>query len=210
VVFTTPTSVDPMYFVAAHEAGHAVACILAHRDLERDYPSFDRVFIRRNYSSPYIDRKGREHKVCGMCEGHALYTASIGLRVFNIEPEPRPGWKREILGTMEWSMIFSFAGPFAEALSRNSRSRSDKRWVALFSCGASQDYRQAEAVLANYKRASKRRYGIRHFEDRAWELVVANQPTISALTSKLLQHETLEYEEVQKIVTPLLGPTSRA
>jgi hypothetical protein len=77
---------------------------------------------------------------------------------------------------MEWFMIISFAGPFAGALSRNYRSRRDKRLTALFSCGASEDYAQAEAILADYKKASKRRYGIRHFEDRAWELVAANQP----------------------------------
>jgi len=145
-----------------------------------------------------------------MCEGPALYTAGIGLGVFNIEPEPHPGWKAEILARMEWSMIISFAGPFAEARSRNYCSRRDKRWTALLSCGASGDYTHAETVHADYKNASKRRYGIRHFEDRAWELVAANQPAISALASKLLQHETLEYEEAQKIVTPLLGPTSRA
>jgi hypothetical protein len=203
----TPTSVDPMYFVSVHEAGHAVANILAHCTLGRNYPSFNRVFIRRNFSSPYIDRRGREIDCSGLCEGPNLYTPGIGLGMFNLEP--RAGWKKEILSTMEWSMIISFAGPFAEAFSRNCRSRRDKRWAALFSCGASEDYAQAESVLADYKKASKRRYGIRHFEDRAWELVVANQPAISGLASKLLQHKTLEYEEAHKIAAPLLGPTAQ-
>jgi hypothetical protein len=97
-----------------------------------------------------------------------------------------------------------FVRPFAEAFSRNYRSRSDKRSVALLSCGASEDYAQAEAVLPDYKKASKRRYGIRRFEDRAWELVVANQSAINALASELFQHETLEYEEAYKIAAPLL------
>lgn len=191
---------------AVHEAGHAVAYVLAFRALGREYAAFDRVFIRQSSSSPYIDRRGRSIKCLGMCEGPDLYTPINGLSVFNMAP---PNLKAEILVTMEWSMIISFAGPFAEAFSRNYRSRSDKRWSALFSCGASEDYAQAEAVLADYKKASKRRYGIRHFEDRAWELVVANQPAISALASKLLRHETLEYKEAHKIVVPFLDQSKR-
>jgi hypothetical protein len=77
-------------------------------------------------------------------------------------------------------------------------------------CGASGDYAQAEAVLADYRKASKRRYGIRHFEELAWELVVANQPATSALASELLQHETLDYEKVHKIVVPFLRPAISA
>ena len=204
-----PTSVDPLYSVAAHEAGHAVAYILAHRALGRSYPSFHRVLIRRNSSSPHIDLKNRKVNCLGLCEAPDIYTCGIGRAIFEREPELRLGLKVEILSAMEWSMIISFAGPFAEAIYRNHLSRRDKRWAALFSCGASEDYAQGEAVLADYKQASKRRYGIRHFEDRAWELVVANQPTICALASKLLQHETLECKEAHKIAAPLLGPVTR-
>jgi hypothetical protein len=203
-----PSHVDPMHFVAAHEAGHAVANILAHRALGRDYPSFDRIFIRRDFRSPYIDQKNREVNCIGMCEGPALYTPGIGLHVFHANPLSRPTWRAEILTTMKWSIVISFAGPFAAAFSRNYRSRRDKRWTALLSCGASEDYRQAEAVLADYKEASKRRYGIRHFEERAWDLVGANQPAISALASKLLQYETLEYKEAHGIVVPYVNQRS--
>jgi hypothetical protein len=182
--------------------------MLAHRALERDYASFDRVLIRRDFSSPYRDHRNREINCIGLLEGDDLYKAGIGLGIFHLEPAPRPGWKLEILAAMEWSMIISFAGPFAAAQSRNS-SRRDKRWTALFSCGASNDYTQAEAVLADYKVASKQRYGLRHFEERAWELVETNQPAISALASELLQHEMLEYEEAHKIAAPLLAPVTR-
>jgi hypothetical protein len=130
----------------------------------------------------------------------------IGLMIFNHEPEILPGFKAECLSKMEWSMIISFAGPFAEAFSRKHRSRNDKRPVALLSCGAIGDYNDAEAVLADYKEASKRRYGIRHFEDLAWDLVVANQPAISALASELFQRETLEYNDAYKIAAKLLVP----
>jgi hypothetical protein len=144
-----------------------------------------------------------------MCEGPALYTVGVGLGIFNVDPEPRPGWKSTILANMEWSMVTSFSGPFAEAFYRNYRSRRDRRLAALFSCGGSGDYDQAEAVLADYKKASKRRYGIRHFEDRAWELVVGNQSAIDALASQLVQHESLDYEDAHKIAAPLLGTLTR-
>src|SRR5207249_3265637 len=108
---------------------------LAHRALGRDYPSFDRVFIRRDFRSPYIDRRNREVNCSGMCEGADIYSCVAGLGVFNLEPEPRPGWKAEILATMEWEILSSLAGPFAEAASRDVRSKRDMRFTALLFCG---------------------------------------------------------------------------
>jgi hypothetical protein len=192
----TATTNDPMYFVAAHEAGHAVASMLAHRDLGRSSAPFRRILIRRDFSSPYTDRKGREINCSGLCEGIALHSAG-----------PNPGIPYfEILAEMKWEMIVSFAGPFAEAFSKNFRSRRDKHWNVLLSCGARKDYATAEAVLADYKKVSRRRYGLLHFEELAWDLVIANQPAISALSSKLLKHETLDYKEAHRIAAPLLNP----
>jgi hypothetical protein len=44
--------------VAIHEAGHAVAYMLAFRDLGWGYPPFHRVVIRRDISKPYITNAG--------------------------------------------------------------------------------------------------------------------------------------------------------
>jgi hypothetical protein len=191
---------EVMHFVSHHEAGHAVASILAFRALGRSYPAFDRVFVRPDFSSPYIDRKGRSIDCAGLCEGPNLYTPKIGLLVFNMEP----ALQAEILQTMEWSMVISFAGPFAEAIAKGLRSRRDKRWTALFSSGAEEDYRQAEAVLADYKQASKRRYGLRHFEELAWDLALKQQSAIAALASSLLSQLSLEYDQAHGIVSALL------
>jgi hypothetical protein len=105
--------------------------------------------VRSDFSSPYIDRRGRSIDCVGACEGPNLYKPKIGLHVFNAEP----ALKAEILQTMEWSMIISFAGAIAKGLP----SRRDKHWSALFSSGAEEDYRQAEAALVDYKQASKPR-----------------------------------------------------
>jgi hypothetical protein len=193
-----------IHFTSHHEAGHAVASIVASRALGRSYASFERVFVRPDLNSPYTDRKGRSIDCAGLLEGSDLYTPKIGLLVFNAEPAPRETWQAEILQTMEWSMIISLAGPFAEAIARGYRSRRNKRWSALFSCGAKEDYRRAEEVLEDYKQASKRRYGLRHFEDRAWDLAVLQQPAIDALASSLSSHLSVDYEQAHEIVVPLL------
>src|SRR3954447_1929142 len=119
-----PISVDPFYRVAVHEAGHAVASILAHRDLGRDYASFNRILIWRD-SPRYIVRKNREIRCLGLCKGPDVYRPGIGLAHFNHEPELRPGFKAEILATIEWSMIISFACPFAVAVSHSYCSQRE-------------------------------------------------------------------------------------
>ena len=103
-------------------------------------------------------------------------------------------------------MIISFAGPFAEAIAKGSQSRRDKRWNALFSSGAAEDYRQAEAVLADYKEASKRRYGLRHFEELAWDLALKQRSAIGALASSLQNQLSLEYDQAHETVSALLKP----
>lgn len=201
---TTAASVDPMRFVAAHEAGHAVAYILAHRALGRHYASFKRVLIRRDYSLPYIDDRGREISCSGICEAPDLYQVGIGLGLFNHEPELHPGLRNEILGTMEWAILVSLAGPFAEASFRGDHSKRRMRYTALFHCGSKDDYADAEAILPDYRKASKRRHGLRHFEDRTRELVLESWPTISTLAKHLVKKEALDHAEAYAIVAPLL------
>lgn len=197
---------EHIHLTSHHEAGHAVASLIAYRALRRDYAAFDRVFVRSDLSSPYTDRKGRSIDCTGACEGPDLYSPIFGLGMFFMTPAPRETWRAEILQTMEWSMIISFAGPFAEAIARGSRSRRDKRWTALFACGAEADYDQAEAVVKDYKQASKQRYGLRHFEERAWDLALKQQPAITALASSLVNQLSLEYDQAYAIVSPLLKP----
>lgn len=200
----TPIAVDPMYFVAAHEAGHAVAYITAHRALERDYPSFRRVFIRRDFSSPYIDGRNREVDCIGMCEAPDLYNVSIGLGLFYQEPEPWPGWKNQILTRMEWAILTSLAGPFAESASRDARSRGGMRHAARWLCGSEDDYRSAEAVLLDFTKVSKLRRRISHFEDRTRDLVLNSWPAIDALAKILLVKESLNYDSAYAVVEPHL------
>jgi hypothetical protein len=78
------------------------------------------------------------------------------------------------------------------------------RLVVLFYCGAEVDYRDAEAVVDHYRKASKRRLGIPHFEDRTRDLVMKTWPAIDALASSLLVKETLDHDDAYAIVAPFL------
>jgi hypothetical protein len=93
---------DLMFHVAAHEAGHAVAYIRCYQALEQHWQSFDRVFIRRDFSTPYIDHLGREIDCAGLCEGVDVYVRGVG---FNIAcPEIR----KIILANMEWLSAYAW------------------------------------------------------------------------------------------------------
>ena len=207
MVLTMPTTDDPMRFVAAHEAGHAFTLILAHRALERDYASFHRVFIRRDFSSPYIDGKNREVDDCsGMCEGPDLYVPRIGLMVFYQELEAQPELRLEMLAKMEWAILTSLAGPFAEAAARGVHSKARMHLKARF-CGGEADFEAAKAVLLDYERASKRRRSMLDFEERTRELVLKSRPAIDALAQALLVKETLDHDDAYAVVEPFLEPS---
>jgi hypothetical protein len=202
MIQTTLANVDPMYLVAVHEAGHAATLILAHRALARYQPSFLRVVIRRECSSPYIDYKNREVDDCfGLCEGPDLYTPGNDVIASYQEP-----LKSEMLAKMEWSILTSLAGPFAEAAARGVRSKANMRWKALFDCGGMYDYRAAGAVLQDYKKASGRRRGLPYFEDQTRDLVLKSWPAIEALAQALLARETLDHDDAYAIVEPFLQP----
>jgi hypothetical protein len=206
MALTTTTTFDPMCFVAAHEAGHAFSMMMAHLALGCDYASFHRVLIRRDFSSPYIDRKGRQVDDCaGMCEGPDLYAASANLGI--IYQEPESGVMPATLARMEWAILTSLAGPFAEAAARGVRSKASMRWKALFDCGSIHDYRAAGAVLQDYKKASGRRRGLPYFEDQTRDLVLKSWPAIEALAQALLARETLDHDDAYAIVEPFLEPS---
>jgi hypothetical protein len=140
-----------------------------------------------------------------MCEAAGIYKCGIDLLIFNNEPELLPGLKAEILAKMEWEILISLAGPFAEAASRDVRSKRDMRFTALLFCGAKDDYGVAKTVLPDYKTASKRRHGIPHFEHRTRDLVLNAWPAIKEIAKSLLAKETLDHDDVYAIVAPFLG-----
>ena len=189
-----------MFHVAAHEAGHAVAYIRCYETLERDWPSFHRVFIRRDFSTPYVDDRGREIDCAGLCEAPDVYCCAGGIGLSFFEGAP-PEIRKIILANMEWAVRISLAGPFAEAASRDVRTQADMPWHALFYCGSDEDFSHAEAVLADYRKARGRNsYRLTRFQNQARTLVLENWRPIEALAILLLKSEVLDYETAYQVV----------
>lgn len=63
--------------IAYHEAGHAVAYVRAAEVIERPMP-FERVVIRRDWTEPYVDRRGRSIDCVGLVEASDIYSTVIG------------------------------------------------------------------------------------------------------------------------------------
>lgn len=114
----TPNT-DFLRLVAAHEAGHAVAYLEAFKDMGFHWWAFHRVLIRPDFSKPHVDWKGREVQCSGMVEGNDIYSLVGGRFMWEHTPPLRPKLKKG----MEWEIIVSLAGPFAEAAARR---RSDQ------------------------------------------------------------------------------------
>jgi hypothetical protein len=190
---------------AIHEAGHAVAFLLAYRALGRDYRPFHRVLIRRDISKPYIDDRGRERQIRGMVEGPDIYSTLTGPSVYELSIQQGMSELTAImLATMQWDIVISLAGPFAEAVIVGDWTKTHMSWTAYFYCGGRDDLAHAETVLDQYRVATKRRCGLTRFEHRTRELVLSAWPAIEVLAAALLEAEVMEYDEVAAIVLPLL------
>ena len=62
-------------WVAAHEAGHAVASLHIQRELDRPWCQFTRIVIQTDEEAvqDYVDDRGRVHRFLGMVEGPTRY-----------------------------------------------------------------------------------------------------------------------------------------
>ena len=185
-------STEALHLVAAHEAGHGVAYIRAYQKMGRHWPAFHQVLIKPDFSEPYVDWKGRECSDCaGLVEASDVYALVGGRRLWDAEPDIRPRLK----AAMEWDIIVSLAGPFAEAIARGYRGKSTILSVAIVNGGAGEDFERAENVLKDWKWATKERAGLHRFGERTRELVLSEWPAIEALAAALLKRNVLSYEE---------------
>jgi hypothetical protein len=114
-----------------------------------------------------------------------------------------------MLRRMKWEIMVALAGPFATAMYFGRRSKRAMRWAALFSGGTQEDYKRAESVLADYRKATRRTYGLRRFEDRTREFVLNAWPAIQAMALTLLKSNVLEYDAAASVILPLLRQGKR-
>jgi threonine/homoserine efflux transporter RhtA len=109
------------------------------------------------------------------------------------------------LTKMQWDIVINLAGPMAEAAILDDRTKSNMLWTALLYCGAKADLERAETVLAHYRAATKRQYGLTRFGHRTRELVLSAWPAIEALAHALLKFEVIKYDQAAAIALPLLA-----
>jgi hypothetical protein len=201
---------DIMWRVAVHEAGHAVAHITALRAMRLTYPPFDRVFIRPDWSKPYIDSHGREQNCVGMMEGEDIYKTydveMCRMIIDEADPVSHPELRAAMISRMEWQIIRTLSGPYAEA---NLGPKYLMDWNAAVNGhglpGENSDNEKAARVFADYLYAKpKRQHGFRRFELRAKALVLSEWPAIQALAKGLMKQNVIEYDEAHAIVVPLL------
>jgi hypothetical protein len=187
---------------ARHEAGHAVAAIVMFRQAGWHWDAFDRVFIRPGAIKPYIDERGRACDCVGMVERPSRWNAGMlpGDCLRDVEPWVKE--KCQLLMSIE--VISNLAGPFAQARAMGRNSRVSARWDALFSGGCGDEYGKAEATISDM-RAMARRGSLRKFEAQTFDLVKQYWPAIDALGERLLKQHSLEYDEAEAVVEPLLG-----
>jgi hypothetical protein len=170
---------------AYHEAGHAVATMLAFRTARLPMRPPKRIikFIE-------ITAEGSNAQWGGLCFGPNIYAIEW--------PEGRIDWKYH--EAMEWQIVIDLAGGIAEAISRGERRKKEIFWFAAFNCACGDDLKSAAAVLADLRKLTGHRYGERRFAERARDLLLANWSAVDALASALVDVERIDGDQVEKIV----------
>lgn len=182
--------------VAYHEAGHAVANIMAERTLSGEPLSFDKVVIRPGITGP-LDGRGRD----GGEEG--LLGRLCGGTIYDVNGSWRDHY-RDPLARAELEIIIQLAGPFAEA-ALFDRTKANMWATALLYCGGNRDYAYAEGhVFPDLCKLAGRRVSWRKLENRTRELVLECWPAIKAVAEHLLVKHELSAWEVYALAEPHL------
>ena len=122
--------------IAYHEAGHAVANVLAYRNAQLP-PSNDIPSVK--YAASSARRMARpEASAAPRMSTGGEYVAQL------------PTWRWG--DAMQWQIVIDMAGGVAEAIHRGERRQREVFWFALINCGTDGDLENAEAVCADLRR----------------------------------------------------------
>ena len=108
---------------------------------------------------------------------------------------------------MEWEIIQRLAGPIAEAVMFGVK-KSETYLFALAEGGGGSDVKMAEAVLNDYRAATKRKYELTRFVYRTRNILLSAWTAIEALAFALLESEVLTYEQAYPIIDRSLPATT--
>jgi hypothetical protein len=170
--------------IAYHEAGHAVAHVMAYREAHlpdlKPAPSVKYARIIREDVG----------KASGICYGSRVYRPEYAARL--------PDWRWG--HAMEWEIVINMAGGVAEAIYRGERRQREVMWFALMNCGTEGDLDDAEVVLADLNRLTRRRYGLQRFTIRALKLLLANWDAVEVIAATLIRDQHVDGAEIERAV----------
>src|SRR4029077_11474929 len=169
--------------IAYHEAGHAVANVLAYREAHLPKTSGPSV----KYASLIREADG---KASGICFGAQVWHPRYAVMC--------PDW--DWADAMGWEIVSLMAGGVAEAIHRGERRQCEVMWFALFNCGTDGDLDDAEATLADLNRLTGRRYGLQRFAVRALKLLLANWDAVETIAAVLIRDQFIGGAEIEQAV----------
>lgn len=168
---------------AYHEAGHAVAAVLAFR------------FACTPNTRPPLPVKivnifEEEAGWAGECFGPDIYSTAWPVERIT------HAWR----DAMEWQIIINMAGPIAEAIYRGEKRKSDVLWFAVFYCGARQDVDEAGKVINDLRKLTGRNHGEQRFAERARDLLLNHWPLVDAIAEALIRDHSVVGEEIEEMI----------
>ncbi|MDF3169789.1 MULTISPECIES: hypothetical protein [unclassified Mesorhizobium] len=189
--------------VAHHEAGHAVAAIVLHRqtfDDDHELPAFSSVSI-------YPDVGDGE---CGgVVEGAGFYSAQ------GFTSKRKPIFEDDMDRCLERDdaireIVACLAGPFAESAFEGYLDPRDMAMNASDGNEGSSDYADAKRIYGELRFLMPRRPDWGRIEDCTARLVLDHWSAIEALAAHLLVKHDLQFDEALTIVAPHLPPMPAA
>ena len=179
--------------IAYHEAAHAAATIALDGFVER-------AFLHKDYTKPYVDRRGRERYCVGMVE--ANFYSPLGLTRKGL---PKDEKERDLIvnllsNNMKREIVMCLAGPWAEGelCLTKEMSKEDRRWNLRLFGGGRDDYERVGMVLKDLQ-AITGRGALRRFEDQAWAFVCTQRDAITDVARLLVEKEEVQHKDIAEI-----------
>ncbi|OIQ93736.1 hypothetical protein GALL_243280 [mine drainage metagenome] len=201
------------YWVAVHEASHAVANWQLAKELGGNFPWFDRVFVRTPAevdAGLYVDDRGRSDDILGAVEGKAFYNPVTMLvcgqkgSMLTIERGDNMSEAdfKKFMGTqralMEAEAVSRLAGPAGEAL--YLRVPKWMFWHELAYCNGS-DWRTASCCVWEFSSTDDDfDKTMNRVQRKAAGLVRQHWSAIAALADALMVRHSLTVEEALPIM----------
>ena len=188
---------NKLWQVAVHEAGHAVASVISARAIFNNDRGFEHIVIA-------TDGKGILSPTGMLTNGYCYVRHWWTPKTWTVPPEVDSNLRQGWCTLMEWEIVRCQAGGAAEIATSGVTAKRAFRETCMFSGPLSDDYRQAFAILDDYKCLTRRSYGIHRFHDVTRIVVLQSLTAIEALAGELCRKGRIAFKQGMKIIEPHL------